>query len=300
MSDELLLSLGLSALAAEHAGARRTLLALSLSANDYIGHTFGPDSWEAWDELARLDRALGRFLGDLDTRFGRDGYSVLLTADHGVTTMPEATLVPGVRSWCGPAVHDPWDRSCGPAGRILPDEVLLELRAAARVALGKGEWVAAVVDPYVYLTPAARELEAHRRALLDEAISGTLRRHPDVDQVTSTRSLPAECPPETDESVAALVCRSFAPGAGDFYVVPSRGSFFDPNVVVGKGASHGSPYLYDRVVPLLARAPGWIGGGVVIDEDVGFETFARAAAALLQVEAPGHAAMGAPLVHDPR
>ena len=32
----------------------RTLLAVSLSPNDYIGHTFGPDSWEAWDEIRRI------------------------------------------------------------------------------------------------------------------------------------------------------------------------------------------------------------------------------------------------------
>jgi hypothetical protein len=297
--DELLFSLALAAIDGEKVVGRDALIALSLSSNDYIGHVFGPDSWEAWDELARLDRALGRFLANLDTRFGEDGYTVLLTADHGVTNMPEATLVPGARARCGQTAPDPWDRSCGTVGRILPEAVVVELREAARRALGPGDWVAAVVDPYVYLTPAARELEAHRRALLDEAISASLRGHPEVDHVTPTRSLPAECPPETDESIAALVCRSVAPGAGDFYVVPSKGSFFDPDVVVGKGTSHGSPYAFDRVVPLLARAPGRIASGVVLEEPVGFETFARTAAALLGVEAPGNATLGAVLAGAP-
>jgi hypothetical protein len=296
MGDDVLFALALAAIDGDHVVGRDALVALSLSANDYIGHVFGPDSWEAWDELARLDRALGRFLSDLDARFGRDGYSVLLTADHGVTTMPEATLVHGARRWCGPTPHDPWDRACGPVGRILPDAVLIELREAARRAIGADdEWVAAVADPYVYLTPGARALEAHRRALLDDAIGRTLRGHPEVDEVTPTHGLPAECPPESDESVSALVCRSVAPGAGDYYVVPSRGSFFDPNVVVGKGTSHGSPYLFDRVVPLLARSPGAIAAGVITEGDVGFETFARTAAELLGIDAPGHAARGAAL-----
>jgi hypothetical protein len=290
--DELLFALAIAAIDGEKVVGHDALIALSLSANDYIGHVFGPDSWEAWDELSRLDRALGLFLGALDARFGRDGYAVLLTADHGVTTMPEATLVPGVRSWCDPAVHDSWDRGCGAVGRIMSDSLLLELREAARRALGAGDWVAAVVDPYVYLTPSARELDARRGALLDEAISTTLRGHPEVDQVTPTRTLPRDCPPETDESAAALVCRSVAPGAGDFYVAPSRGSFFDPGVVVGKGTSHGSLYLFDRVVPLLVRAPGRVTAGGVVEGDVGFETFARTAAMILGIDPPGNAVLG--------
>jgi len=36
--------------------AEPMLLSVSLSSFDYVGHFFGPDSWEAWDELLRLDR----------------------------------------------------------------------------------------------------------------------------------------------------------------------------------------------------------------------------------------------------
>jgi hypothetical protein len=293
--DDVLFALAEAGIDAEKVTEHDALIAISLSANDYIGHVFGPDSWEAWDELSRLDRALAGFLRDLDARFGRDGYAVLLTGDHGVTAMPEATLVAGVRTWCNQDAHESWDRACGAVGRILPDEVLGELREASRRALGAGDWVATVIDPYVYLTPAARGLEPRRLALLDETISATLRGHPEVDHVTPTRTLPAKCPPETDESIAALVCRSFAPGAGDYYVVPSRGSFFDPSVVVGKGTSHGSPYLFDRTVPLLAYAPGRIAGGVVVDGAVGYETFARTAATLLGIDPPGNGALGADL-----
>jgi hypothetical protein len=299
--DEVLFALALAGIDGEGVPGHDALIALSLSANDYIGHAFGPDSWEAWDELERLDRSLGGFLSGLDARFGRDGYAVLLTADHGVTTMPEAAEVPAVRPWCAPnAAHDRWGRACGEVGRLMPETVLAELRTAARRALGEGEWVAAVIDPYVYLTPVARDLPAARRALLDGAIGEALRGHPEVDQVTPTRGLPAACPPEGDESIPALVCRAVAPGAGDYYVVPSRGSFFDPGVVAGKGTSHGSPYLFDRTVPLLAVARGRIASGAVVDEAVGFETFARTAAELLGVPAPGHAELGAALVFPRR
>lgn len=294
-ADQALFDLALAAIDQEGVKEHDALIALSLSANDYIGHAFGPDSWEAWDELDRLDGALGRFLDQLDVRFGKEGYSVLLTADHGVTTMPEAAIVPGVRRWCADPSHDSWERACGPVGRILPDALAEELRVETKRALGDGDWVASVGDPYVYLTPAARGLEPRRQGILDGAILRALRAHPEVDSVIPTRAIPAVCPPETDESIAALVCRSVAAGAGDYYVVVSRGSFFDPNVVTGKGTSHGSPYLFDRTVPLLARAPGKIRGGALLEQSVGFETFARTAAALLGVDAPGNAASGADL-----
>jgi hypothetical protein len=294
-ADEALFDLALAAIDGEGVKEHDALIALSLSANDYIGHVFGPDSWEAWDELYRLDRALGRFLEQLDARFGKEGYAVLLTADHGVTTMPEAALVPGVRRWCANSTADPWERACGPVGRIFPDALAEELRRESTRALGDGDWIASVVDPYVYLTAAARGLDPRRRGVLDEAIFRTLRAHPEVDGVTPTRTLPTVCPPETDESIAALVCRSIAPGGGDYYVVASRGSFFDPGVVSGKGTSHGSPYAFDRTVPLLVRAPGKIRPGAILEDAVGFETFARTAATLLGVEGPGNALSGADL-----
>jgi hypothetical protein len=54
-----------------------------------------------------------------------------------------------------------------------------------------------------------------------------------------------------------------APGqAGDFYLVVGEGVFFDPTYAPGHGESHGSPYLYDRAVPLLVRGAGAVPGTV--------------------------------------
>jgi hypothetical protein len=119
--------------------------------------------------------------------------------------------------------------------------------------------------------------------------------------VLDTRALPASCPADADESVDALVCRSFVPGkAGDLYVVAKRGSFFDPEVVVGKGTSHGSPYLFDRTVPLLVRAPGEAQAGRVVDEPISFRAFARTLSTLLGVEPPDPEAVHAPDLARPR
>ena len=137
MGDDLLFALA-DAAATEMAprvragsGGQPFLLAVSLSSHDYVAHVFGPHSWEAWDELARLDRGLARFLARLDELFGTDGYAVMLTADHGSNALPElARAAPS--PWCrtaptsppeakgaGPSRSDHWERTCGPRQRLV-------------------------------------------------------------------------------------------------------------------------------------------------------------------------------------
>ena len=64
-------------------------LSVSLSATDRIGHRFGPLSREQLDNLLRLDRELGEFFDFLDARVGRNRWTVMLSADHGVLDSPE-------------------------------------------------------------------------------------------------------------------------------------------------------------------------------------------------------------------
>jgi predicted AlkP superfamily pyrophosphatase or phosphodiesterase len=90
MHDALVLSFALEGMRQLRLGAgpHTDLLAVSLSATDAVGHTFGPDSRELHDQILRLDRSLGAFL---DTLFAlRDSSRVViaLTSDHGVTPLP--------------------------------------------------------------------------------------------------------------------------------------------------------------------------------------------------------------------
>lgn len=64
-------------------GQYTDFLALSLSATDYIGHRFAPNSIEIEDTYLRLDRDIADLLLYLDKQYGKDGYLVFLTADHG-------------------------------------------------------------------------------------------------------------------------------------------------------------------------------------------------------------------------
>jgi hypothetical protein len=302
--DALLFGLAEAAAAELAAHGGGGLLALSLSSNDYIAHLFGPHSWEAWDELARLDRGLAAFLTRLDAIFGADGYALMLTADHGSNALPEvARAAPS--PWCPAAGGRPdrWQRSCGPRRRLLQAEVVTALEEALDRKLGRqggrvaGPLVAGIAEPLLFLTPRARALgPADRRILVREA-TRVLEQQFGLAHVVDVRAVPGHCPPLADESWRALVCRSIrADGPGDLYLVPAPGSFFDPRLDVGAGTNHGSPYLYDRAVPLVVRAPGRVPAGKVLARPVPFTAFARTAAELLDIPPPAAAARGETLV----
>jgi len=65
-------------------GPATDLLAISFSSPDYIGHAFGPNSWEMVDDYVRLDDELGKLFQFLDANVGKNQYTVFLTADHAV------------------------------------------------------------------------------------------------------------------------------------------------------------------------------------------------------------------------
>jgi predicted AlkP superfamily pyrophosphatase or phosphodiesterase len=61
-ADEMCLNVALEAMKAHQIGEHSSpdILAISFSATDYIGHTYGPDSQESMDQILRLDQLLGK------------------------------------------------------------------------------------------------------------------------------------------------------------------------------------------------------------------------------------------------
>lgn len=282
-SDVAIAKLALAATLAEWRADRPTLVLLSFTANDVVGHVYGPDSWEAWDSLRRLDVTLGEFIDALEKKVGP--VAVMLSADHGSVPMPESTK--SRRAICP---------ECKTSERLSPQAVGAEIRAAVTKSMpgiDAKTLVAGIADPYVFLTPAARALEPAKRAILDKAVREVLVKHKGVAQVLDVKTLTEKCPDalaKGGEDDLALVCRGWprgAPGdtgAGDYYVVIARGSFFEAEMTLGKGTSHGTHYLFDREVPLLVRTADRADAGTVISERVEFTSYAAIEASLLGLD----------------
>ena len=290
-SDRDITAIALAGVKAEWDPAKPTLILLSMSAFDVIGHTLGPDSWESWDELRHLDVTLGEFFDALEKHVG-GSVGVVLAADHGDIPAPEA--VKPREMYCKPnAPPDPWDRGCGGGERLSPTALTVELREAAAKAIGPGSFVAGLADPYLFLTDAARALPTAKLDALDRAMRATLMKHRGVLKVLASKELGMQCPDALEKAgddILTLVCRAWPPGrpvvteAGDYYVLTKKHSYFDAEYVIGKGTSHGTPYIYDRTIPLLVRAPGRADAGAVIEDPIEFVAYSEIEASLLGLE----------------
>ncbi|MEO7264655.1 MAG: alkaline phosphatase PafA, partial [Ferruginibacter sp.] len=88
------------------------ILAVSLSAPDYISHRFGPNSLEVEDTYLRLDIEIEKFLNMLDAEIGKGNYVLFLTADHGAPNTPgfmQENKLPGGNlkaKWMIPEMND--------------------------------------------------------------------------------------------------------------------------------------------------------------------------------------------------
>lgn len=71
-------------------GPDTDLLSISLSANDILGHQVGPDSPEMEEMALALDRELADFFNFLGHQIGLANVWIALSADHGVSALPEA------------------------------------------------------------------------------------------------------------------------------------------------------------------------------------------------------------------
>jgi len=70
-------------------GPATDLLAISLSANDILGHRVGPDAPEMRSMALELDRQLAGFITFLGHQVGLANIWMALSADHGIAPLPE-------------------------------------------------------------------------------------------------------------------------------------------------------------------------------------------------------------------
>jgi predicted AlkP superfamily pyrophosphatase or phosphodiesterase len=192
-------------------------LALSFSATDYVGHAYGPLSQEQMDNLVRLDGELGTLFSYLDEHVGRGKWVVGLSADHGVLTMPEYLATHG-------------------EGAERTD---VRTRVAA---LGQ-----AVSD--ASKDGGTRDDIARRLAKIVEERGLVTKAYADADLTVG----------EPADSFAILVRNSYYPGRAAGYLsaygVEIRFGYHE--LVAGPtGTSHGTPYWYDRHVPLILLGSG--------------------------------------------
>lgn len=227
-------------------GPAPDLLAVSLSAIDTVGHAYGPSSHESRDALLRLDAGLEDFLAFLEARVGDERLRVVLTSDHGVLPLPETLAAEG-------ELECPLEG--GRAGlRWLGLKLLWDLHWELSPWSLPAQWVR-FAGSHVRVP---RALAAERGVAVPEAVAAAerlLEASPAVAEAWT-----AEETRTREGDLAELYRHSFAPErSGDLAVQLARHCLVSP---YEGGTTHGTPYLYDRAVPLVFRGPGAAPGRV--------------------------------------
>lgn len=234
-------------------GQATDVLSISLAATDYVGHAYGSGGMEMCLQMLALDRELGDFFAQLD-RSGVD-YAVVLSADHGVMDIPERLRDKGVAD----AARADAGLEPGEFGKLMAPQLGLTGSVLRGLGIGGDVWIDASV-------PGAQRPTVLRAAKVRYA------GHPQV-HAAFTRdeimAVPMPTGPVDKWTVIQRVRASFDPArSGDLIVVLKQNISPIAAPSSGYSATHGSPWDYDRRVPILF----WRRGTTAISSDEPVET----------------------------
>ena len=229
-------------LVAHHKLGRRgqtDLLAIGLSATDFIGHGYGTQGPEMCDQMHRLDVMLGEFLDFLDGTGAR--VMLVLTGDHGGSDFPERLAQQGDAS----------------ARRISPARLLADANAQVKSRLGL------TADPLIspdYVQFYAvdgngRGLAGAERAAVVTAAMDVFNAHPDVERAFSLDSLlvhKVTSSAPSDYSLQDRFAQSVMAGrSGDVIVALKSGVSAARALPTRFMMGHAGPYHHDTAVPIV-------------------------------------------------
>ncbi len=198
------------------------------------GTSYGPGSQEYLDALIRLDGWLDDFMREAERRAEKTGGVLFaLSADHGVLPLPET--IPGAR-------------------RIDARDLRRRLRDALVASIGKEDardLVAAEKSGNVYFDPDALEKLG---MTADQAADAARRAFSGFWEIARVFKASELAPSSAGDTFLDLQRHSFDPErSGDLVLQPCEKCLVASS---GAGTSHGSPYEYDRRVPLILMGPG--------------------------------------------
>ena len=242
------------------------LLALSFSANDYVGHQLGPDSPEVRDISRRTDLLMGKLLDFINSRIGAGNTLVVLTADHGVAPVPKVNN----------------DRKM-PGGWLLAAEYSNKIASLLATKFGTGRWFIFDADGFLYLDNATLAKNNADRAEVRRFAAEAARTLPHIARVLTRDDL-QRGGTAADWPGRAVQLGFYGPRSADIVMLPEPYYMFSSP----PGTTHQTPYSYDNHVPLIFFGMGIRPG--MHYEPVTINDVAPTLAAILGVETPSGAA----------
>lgn len=245
-TNDVLVDFAAQALSNERLGADddTDVLTVSFSANDIVGHRYGPYSQEVMDVTLRVDRQIARLLDLVDARVGLRNTVVAFTADHGVA--PSPTHAAAMRL---------------PGSYVKVSDVLAAVRNRLRVRFGKSserdntaDYVQIYSNGQIYFNYSALERDGVNVEDAERVAGEAALTIPGVARYFTRAQLTGGAVAQAD-AVARRVLHGYnARRSGDVVLISEPFKYLADYVAT---ATHGTPYSYDTHVPLII-----MGGGV--------------------------------------
>lgn len=219
------------------------MLCISYSTPDIAGHSFGPYSVELEDMYIRLDLEIKRLLEALEDKYGAEGFTVFLTADHAVVPVPQYLV----------------DKKM-PGGYLFLNEKMTALKNTVKTRFG-ADLIAEQENLNIYLDHKKIDSLQVSRAEVAYYISLEIAKWEGVKRVYTYKDLEGA---GSDDSWRDMVKKGYHPReSGDviFVLEPGYLPKSADTEAAHKGTSHGSAFNYDTHVPLL-----WYGKGIKAQE----------------------------------
>lgn len=234
--NTLVVEMAEKALINEQMGAddKTDLLAISFSSPDYIGHSFGPNSWETLDGYVKLDALIAQLFASLDKQVGKNNYTVFLTADHAVATIPDYAKKHKI-----------------PGGLVSEAGLKKELGQHLLKQGLDDKLIAAIGEYNLHFNHPLMDSLGVSQDKLVKIVSSFIEQKPGILQVVESRKAATAALPQ---QLRERIVNGYNPQrSGDLFIVTKSG-YMDGYPT---GTNHGVFYNYDAHIPLL-----WYGNGI--------------------------------------
>lgn len=242
-------------------GKATDFLAISFSSPDYIGHSFGPNSWEMVDGYVRLDDELGKLFDFLDKQIGKGQYTAFLTADHAVAHVPGFMKEHKL-----------------PGGTFNEDAAKKEMNKQLKEKFGTDSLIISTYNYQIHLNHPAMNNHSIDREKVTNFIINYLEKQDAVSKVFSLDKLMET--PITNTLKQMLANGYYSTRSGDIQIILKPG-YIDGG---STGTTHGLWNPYDAHIPLL-----WYGWGIKhgsTHRETYMTDIAATVAALLNIQMP--------------
>lgn len=231
------------------------VLTVSFSADDYVGHRYGPYSQEEMDVTLRVDRQIGTLLDFVDARVGLKNATVIFSADHGMAPIPEHATALGLNG-----------------GRVKSSDVLAAIRAQVSARYNPqarspdptadyiwkydddGKLKDGFINANLYFNLEALKRDGVNLEEIEQLAGQAALTVPGISRCFTSAQLLRGAVSFTDPIERRALHGFYPRRSGELIVVQEPFKYLIEYTIT---ATHGSPYSYDTHVPVIIMGAGF-------------------------------------------